>query len=155
MKRNSNKKNGTKTKPLENARRVLDVPGIRITNQRALILEIIRQGQGHLDADEVYRLARKKQPRLSLSTVYRTLQKLKKLDLVAELHFDEAHHHYEIKPSTEHHHLVCLGCGKVVEFECPTSQKMKEDIAREKDFQVTSVEVQMTGYCPTCRQGRK
>ena len=136
-------------------RRALNITGIRITSQRALILEVIRQGWGHLDADEVYRQARKKQPRLSLSTVYRTLQTLKKLGLVEEVHFDEAHHHYEIKPSTEHHHLVCLGCGKVVEFECPTSQKMKEDIASEKDFQVTSVEVQMTGYCPKCRQGRK
>ena len=137
------------------ARRALRVPGLRVTNQRALILEVIRHGQGHLDADEVYRRAQKKQPRLSLSTVYRTLQKLKELGLVEELHFDEAHHHYEIKRPTEHHHLVCLGCGRVVEFECPLSQKMKEDVSREKDFQVTSVEVQITGYCPTCRQGRK
>ena len=106
----------TETKSLENSRRVLSVPGLRATNQRALILEIIRRGQGHLDADEVYRQAREKQPRLSLSTVYRTLQLLKRLGLVEEVHFDEAHHHYEVKPSSEHHHLVCLGCGKVIEF---------------------------------------
>ncbi len=63
----------TKTKSLENTRRALNLPGLRITSQRALILEVIRRGQGHLDADEVYRQAREKQPRLSLSTVYRTL----------------------------------------------------------------------------------
>ena len=74
-------------------RRALNITGIRVTSQRALILEIVRRGQGHLDADEIYRQARKKQPRLSLSTVYRTLQMLKKLGLVEEVHFDEAHHH--------------------------------------------------------------
>lgn len=134
-------------------RKALSSAGLRMTNQRALILEIIRQG--HLDADEVYRQARDKQPRLSLSTVYRTLRMLKKLGLVDELHFEETHHHYEVKPSTEHHHLVCLGCGKIVEFECSLSQRMRQDIARKKGFEVTGVEVNMTGYCAKCRQGRE
>ena len=139
----------------ENTLKTLSAPGLRVTSQRALILEIIRHGRGHLDADEIYRRARKKQPRISLSTVYRTLQTLKKLGLVEELHFDEAHHHYEIKPPTEHHHLVCVACGTVVEFECPLSQKMQEDVSREKGFEVTDVEVRMRGYCPKCRQERK
>ena len=142
-----------KTKSLESNRRALNVTGLRITNQRALILEVIRRG--HLDADEIYRQARVKQPRLSLSTVYRTLRMFKKLGLVEELHFDETHHHYEVKPSSEHHHLVCLGCGKIVEFKCPLSPKMKEDIAREKGFEITGVEIRMTGYCSKCRQNRK
>ena len=142
-----------KTKSLKNNRRALNTTGLRVTNQRALILEIIRQG--HMDADEVYRQARKKQPRLSLSTVYRTLRMFKELGLVEELHFDEAHHHYEMKSSSEHHHLVCLGCGKIVEFECPLSPKMRERVARENDFEVTGVEIRMTGYCPKCRQDSK
>ncbi len=143
----------SKIKSSESNRRALNVTGLRATSQRALILEVVRHG--HLDADEIYRQARAKQPRLSLSTVYRTLRMLKKLGLVEELHFDEAHHHYEIKPSSEHHHLVCLSCGKIVEFECPLSPKMKEDIARKNDFEVTGVEIRMTGYCPKCRQNRK
>jgi len=142
-----------KTKSLESNRRALNVTGLRITSQRALILEVIRRG--HLDADEIYRQARVKQPRLSLSTVYRTLQVLKKLGLVEELHFNDTHHHYEVKPSSEHQHLVCLGCGKVVEFECPLSPKMKENIAQEKGFEVTNVEIRMTGYCSQCRQDRQ
>ena len=134
-------------------RRTLNATGMRITKQRALILEIIRQG--HLDADEVYRQARDKQPRLSLSTVYRTLRMLKELGLVDELHFEETHHHYEVKPSAEHHHLVCLGCGKIVEFEYSLSQRMRQDIARKQGFEVTGVEVNMTGYCAKCRQRRQ
>ncbi len=143
----------SKTKPLESNRRALNVTGLRVTSQRALILEVIRRG--HLDADEIYRQARGKQPRLSLSTVYRTLQVLKKLGLVEELHFDETHHHYEIKPPSEHQHLVCLNCGKIMEFEYPLSQKMKRDIARGKGFEVTGVEIRMTGYCSRCRQDKK
>ncbi len=139
----------------ETGRRALNVPGLRVTNQRALILEIIRYGQGHLDADEVYRRAREKQPRLSLSTVYRTLQTLKKLGLVEEVHFDEAHHHYEIRPSIEHHHLVCLGCGRVVEFRYPLARLVKRNVAEAGDFEITGSEVRITGYCPACRQGKK
>jgi len=130
----------------------LNVPGLRITSQRALILDVIRRGKGHLDADEIHRRARKKQPRLSLSTVYRNLQTLKKLGLVEELHFNEEHHHYEIKPPTKHHHLVCLGCGKVVEFKCPMSQKMREHVSQENDFLIIDEEVRMRGYCPECRR---
>jgi len=134
-------------------RKALSLAGARMTNQRALIMEIIRQG--HLDADEIYRRAREKQPHLSLSTVYRTLRTLTELDLVEELHFDETHHHYEVKTSVEHHHLLCLGCGKVVEFSCLLSPKMKENIGHEKGFEVTGAEVRMTGYCAKCRQKRK
>lgn len=134
-------------------RKALSLAGARMTNQRALIMEIIRQG--HLDADEIYRRAREKRPRLSLSTVYRTLRTLTELGLVEELHFDETHHHYEVKTSIEHHHLLCLGCGKVVEFSCLLSPKMKENIGHEKGFEVTGAEVRMTGYCAKCRQKRK
>ena len=139
----------------ETSRKALNTPRIRFTKQRALILEIIRRGQGHLDADEVYRQAREKQPRLSLSTVYRTLQLLKRLGLVEEVHFDEAHHHYEVKPPSEHHHLVCLGCGKVIEFSYPLTRYVKRNVPEAKDFEVVDAEVRMTGYCPQCRQGKK
>ena len=143
----------SKTKSLEVVRQAL--PGLRITSQRALILEIIRQGQGHLDADEVYLRARRKQPRLSLSTVYRTLHTLKKLGLVDEVHFDEDHHHYEVRPATEHHHLVCLGCGRVVEFQYPLARLVKKNVPQARDFEIAGSEIRITGYCPVCRRNRK
>ena len=87
----------TQEKSLHSDQETLKSAGFRLTSQRALILDIISQGRGHLDADEVYRLAREQQPNISLSTVYRNLQALKKLGLVEELHFDESHHHYEMK----------------------------------------------------------
>ena len=128
---------------------------MRVTNQRALLLKIIRQGEGHLDADELYRRAREKQPRLSLSTVYRALQQFKKLGLVEEVHFDEAHHHYEAKQSSEHHHLICLGCGRVIEFQYLLARYVRRNVPEAKDFEIVETEVRMTGYCPRCRQNRK
>ena len=144
----------TEAKSQENSHSVQGVPGLRITNQRALILEIIRRGQGHLDADEVYRQARERQPRLSLSTVYRTLRMFKKLGLVEEVHFDDAHHRYEVKPPSEHHHLVCLGCGKVIEFRYPLTRYVKRNVPEAKDFDIVDTEIRMTGYCLRCRQGK-
>ncbi len=142
----------SKTKSLESNRRALNVTGLRATSQRALILEIIRRR--HLDADEIYRQARGKQANISLSTVYRTLRMFKKLGLVEELHFDEEHHHYEVKPSAEHHHLVCLDCGRVVEFQYPLARLVKRNVAEAKDFEITGSEVRMTGYCSKCRRNR-
>jgi Fe2+ or Zn2+ uptake regulation protein len=125
---------------------------MRVTSQRSLIIDIIRQG--HFDADEIFRRAKEKEPRLSLSTVYRTLQKLKKLGLVEELHFDEGHHHYEAKPSTEHYHMVCLGCGKVIELRQPLSEVIKQS-AEAEDFDIVETEVRVTGYCAKCRKKRR
>jgi Fur family ferric uptake transcriptional regulator len=136
------------------SRRALNRVGKRVTHQRALIMEIIRKGRGHLDADEIYRRAREKESRLSLSTVYRTLRMLKKLGLVEELHFDEEHHHYEVKPSVEHHHLVCLGCGRVIEFYYPLSRYLRKKIPEAKDFDITETEIRMTGYCSKCRRSQ-
>lgn len=131
-------------------RRTLDKARMRVTSQRSLIINIIRQG--HFDADEIFRRAKEKEPRLSLSTVYRTLQRLKKLGLVEELHFDEGHHHYEAKPSVEHYHLVCLRCGKVIELRQTRSDFIKKSVAEAEDFEIVGTEVRVTGYCAKCRK---
>lgn len=142
-------------KTLETNRKELNAAGMRVTNQRASILDIIRRGEGHLDADEVYRQARRKQPGLSLSTVYRTLSMFKKSGLVQEVHFDEEHHHYEAKASRAHHHLTCLGCGKVVEFRYPLARYVKRNVQEARGFEINETEIQMRGYCPECRKSKK
>ena len=132
-----------------------ELEGQRITGQRRLLLDLLRQSQGHLDADELYRRAKKWEPRLSLSTVYRSLRLFKELGLIEERHFLEEHHHYEARGQTEHHHVVCRGCGKVIEFECPFSRKMKQDVSRHTGFEVFAVEVSMEGYCDRCQRQRE
>ncbi len=123
---------------------------LKKTRQRTLILSIIQQG--HFDADEIYVLARKQNPRISLSTVYRTLQKLKQLGVIDEHHFDETHHHYELKGNDEHYHLICLGCGEITEFQYPMEKYINEKIPAAKNFKIVSTEVKVSGYCDKCRK---
>jgi len=136
-------------------RKILRQAGRRVTPQRLLILEAIQKGGGHLDADEIYRLAKQKDPRLSLSTVYRTLTMPKEAGLIEELHLGEEHHHYELRGEGGHHHLICQGCGKVIEFRCPFSEGLTHDLSQEHDFEVTSIHLDVMGYCTECRQARK
>ncbi len=126
--------------------------GHRMTSQRKLILDIIRTAKGHLDADEIYRLAREKDHHISLSTVYRNLNLLKESELVAERHLGEDHHFYELNVHPQHHHLVCIGCGEVFEFECEFTEKMKSELEEASQFQITSIEVELRGYCPECQR---
>jgi len=132
--------------------RVPKVVGQRATWQRRLLLDLILEAGGHLDADELFRRAKEREPRISLSTVYRNLRLFKKLGLIDERHFAEEHHHYEVKGSSEHYHLVCLGCGRVIEFESPLIQQIKDRVGRGNRFQVTGAEIRLEGYCSRCRK---
>jgi Fur family ferric uptake transcriptional regulator len=123
----------------------------RSTEQRQLIQEILQQADGHLDADEIYHQARLRSPRISLSTVYRNLQVFKELGLVEEHQFGNRRC-YEPAPQAEHHHLVCLGCGRVLEFKCPSTAKLKSRIKKEEGFRVTEAEVRLAGYCLECQE---
>jgi len=125
------------------------------TTQRRLLLELLREADGHLDADELYRRAGVKEPRISLATVYRNLKLFKELGLIAESNLGETHSHYEIKGTAEHHHLVCLGCGQVIEFDSPLIAEAASGIQREKGFDITSAKLKMEGYCPKCKEKRE
>ncbi len=127
--------------------------GNRITAQRRAILKIIQEQGGHLSADDIYYLARKEVPRLSLSTVYRTLELLKGLDLVSELQLAGSHYRYEAQ-SGEHQHLVCLSCGKVIEFQCGHWAEMHRQLADQHGFKITGNRVELFGYCEECSKVR-
>lgn len=132
-------------------RKKLAGSGQRVTSQRLLLLDLIQKQKEHLDADDLYRRARELNPRLSLSTVYRTLRLFKELGLIEELHFQTEHHHYEQRPSREHHHLVCLRCGRIEEFESPHIRGLRQEISRKHRFAITVSEINFTGYCADCR----
>jgi len=135
----------------EEALEALRLRGKRITAQRGLILDIVRESYGHLDAGEIYRRARDKDPRISLSTVYRNLNLLQELGVISELHLDEEHHHYELKEETEHHHLICSGCSRVIEFDSPLVDRLVEQVAREQGFHIDRVHIDLVGLCGECR----
>lgn len=123
---------------------------MRLTRQRALLLDLLRRG--HFDADELFLMAKREFPRIGLATVYRNLKLFKEKGLINELHFEEDHHHYEGKTSKEHCHLICLGCGRIAEFESPFIIKLKKVIGKQLDFEIKITEIKLSGLCSSCRR---
>lgn len=135
----------------ERAREALRAEGHRMTQQRDVLLDVIEHAGAHLDADGLYRRARERDNRISLSTVYRTLALLKQHDLVDELHLAEEHHHYEAKTSRDqHYHLVCTSCGLVEEFSGAIVDRLRDDLQRERGFEVAAVQLDIVGRCARC-----
>ena len=126
----------------------------RVTEQRRLLLDIIRTQGEHLDAEQIYALARQQNPRLSLSTVYRTLSLLRDLGLVDEVHLGEDHHHYELKQATAHHHLVCRACGRVTEFSTSLADELAASVGDEHGYDVQEVRIDLLGLCAQCREAQ-
>jgi Fur family ferric uptake transcriptional regulator len=128
--------------------------GKRITPQRSLLLRVIKESDGHLDADEIYRLAREKDPTISLSTVYRNLNILKELGLISELHLDQEHHHYELRDATDHYHLICSDCDRVIEFDSSLVGELMNQVSGEHQFLIERVHIDLVGLCAKCRAKR-
>jgi Fe2+ or Zn2+ uptake regulation protein/Fe2+ transport system protein FeoA len=132
-------------------RTTLHEAGLRLTGQRELLLQLLQEHGGHLDAHELYRLAHERDPQLNLSTVYRTLSLLRDLGLVNELHLGEEHHHYELRTPATHYHLICSACGAVVEFASPLIEQLKADVGRKNDYEIFDASVDLIGVCAACR----
>jgi len=131
------------------------IHGHSMTNQRQLLLELLRDAEGHIDAKELYRRASARDESISPATVYRSLNLFKELRLVDEMRLGKVRCYYEIKQSPEHQHLVCQGCGKIIEFQNPHFQKLIKAVQREHAFKVTKAELYLEGYCPECGDKEK
>jgi len=124
--------------------------GHPMTAQRQLLLELIQQADGHIDAGELYRLASNKGEVISPATVYRSLNLFKQLGLVDERRLGKVRCYYELKGTSEHQHLVCNCCGKIIEIESPLIRKLVDKVQNEHGFNVTKVEFYLEGYCDQC-----
>ena len=130
--------------------------GVRITEQRRVIAELLEDAEDHLDADTVYRRASRRDPRIHRATVYRTLNRLKKLGLVDELdlmHVEGERHYYEIRPRSFHVHLVCLSCGRVDEPSGTFFEDLERRMLDAIGFRSEVARMEVGGRCTDC-QGR-
>ncbi|MBT3273503.1 MAG: transcriptional repressor [Spirochaetales bacterium] len=134
-----------------NPREILKQLGIQYTCQREIILQVILEGSGHLDAYDIYEIARGNTQKISLSTVYRILQVFRDNGLVSENHLGEEHHHYEVVRDG-HHHAVCEKCGTVIEFSL-SKDKILGLIPEVESFAPSLMEISMIGVCAKCRNG--
>ncbi|MFQ5857046.1 MAG: Fur family transcriptional regulator [Anaerolineae bacterium] len=137
---------------MKEAEKALRNEGLRVTAQRALILDILRESDEHLDADDIYFRARRQDPKLSLSTVYRTLSILKEMGLVSQRYFarDHGREYYESSAAPEHYHFTCVSCGQIVEFETPLIEQLKRDLVMEHGVRFSYACICFEGYCAEC-----
>jgi Fur family ferric uptake transcriptional regulator len=129
--------------------------GHSMTTQRRLLLELIREAEGHIDAKELYRRASARDESISPATVYRSLNLFKQLELIDERRLGKVRCYYELKQSPEHQHLLCQGCGKIIEFESPLVRELLDAVRKKHGFKVTKVELYLEGYCPECEEKEK
>ena len=133
-------------------REVFRASGRRLTPQRRLILEVLEESDEHLDAETLYDHLRVRDPDVSLATVYRTLTVFKEMGLVEEHRLGEVHSHYEPVRDHPHYHFVCLGCGKVIEFDAPLVEKIQRELSESKGVCVTRAHLRLSGYCAQCQR---
>jgi Fur family ferric uptake transcriptional regulator len=138
-----------------NNRQTSQMKGHPLTAQRRLLLDLIRDADGHIDAKELYRRASTRDESIGSATVYRSLNLFKELGLVDEVRLGKIRCCYEIKQSPGHQHVVCQGCGKVIEFQNPHFQKLIKAVQREHGFKITKAELCLEGYCPECEEEEK
>ncbi len=130
--------------------RYLEDHNLKHTRQREAILEVFLKARGHITAEELYEKVRERYPKIGFTTVYRTLKLLCEAGLASERHFGDGPTRYEIEH--EHHdHLVCVRCGRIVEFECSMIESAQDRIADEYGFRLLRHRHELYGHCPRCR----
>lgn len=130
----------------------------KLTPQRQVILQaFVDHPEQHLSAEEVHVIVRKLSPEIGLATVYRTLELLSELDVLQKMDFGDGRSRYEINETDtphHHHHLICLACNKVREFEDDLLETLETVIAKKSSFTIVDHQVKFYGYCQEC-QGKR
>ena len=131
--------------------------GYRQSTRRNRIVETFFSLTGHVSAEELLARVREKDPRVGLTTVYRTLKLLTRCGLAVERKFNRQISMFEPVPQGRHHdHLICLGCGTILEFENQAIESLQESVAREMNFHISRHVLEIYGYCASCaREGRQ
>lgn len=138
---------------LEVLRRYLRDHNLPVTHQREAIAAAVFFSDAHLSVGDIERLLRERGVKAGKATVYRTLGLLAKAGLVQEHDFGEGFKRYEpLEARTHHEHLICLDCGKVVEFSNERIERMKALIADEHGFRHHHHRLEIYGICRECQR---
>ena len=126
--------------------------GYKLTSQRLDILEVLVQDATHPGAMDIFKRVRKKSPQVSMSTVYYTLDILKKEGLIRELEFYDRDNRYDVNVSN-HINLICKKCGKIEDFPGGLPHSYAQ-VQQRTDFQPVAMRYEYYGYCKECRRKR-
>lgn len=143
---------------LSSVYRKLEESSKRLTPQRELVIKLfLDRPDQHLSAEEVHQLVRDEFRDIGMATVYRTLEMLTQLEVLQRVRFKDGKAHYEINLEAttmhRHHHLVCVRCGRVEEFQEDLLDQLETRLFQERGFRVADHELKFYGTCEPC--GRK
>jgi len=130
---------------------ILRANGHKLTPQRHAILKVIAATHDHLTPEAIFDKSRLIDPGIGLVTVYRTLEILNQLNLVCRVHVEGGCRSYMMRRPTEHHHhMICSGCGKVVDFTNCGLGEMEQRLSRESGFNIHGHLLEFYGLCGDC-----
>ncbi|MBA5776079.1 transcriptional repressor [Stappia sp. F7233] len=118
---------------------------MRMTDQRRVIARVIETSTDHPDVEELYRRAVAEDPRISISTVYRTVKLFEDAGIIARLDFRDGRARYETVPDEHHDHLIDLKSGKVIEFRNEEIEALQETIARKLGYRLVDHRLELYG----------
>ncbi len=124
--------------------------GYRLTPQRMLVIEALHNADNHISAEEIFEQLHARYPYSNISTVYRTLELMKKLNLVTETDFGEGCVRYHVAEKGHHHHLVCHACGKIIDLDESIIGPLKDTLLRDYGFDADLRHLAISGECHDC-----
>ena len=143
---------------IEDLRKRLQEKDYKMTEQRREILQVFldQPNEHHLSAEDVHGILRDQKSEIGLATVYRSLELLSSLNILLKIEFGDGCSRYELNttdPDTHrHHHLICIKCHKVIEFDEDKLDELEAEIANKSGFEILNHEVKFFGYCKECRE---
>ncbi len=131
----------------------LKATGLKATLPRLKILDIFQKNtERHLSAEDVYRLLLSDNLEIGLATVYRVLTQFEQAGILSRNYFESGKAVFELNEGSHHDHIVCVDCGRVVEFHDDGIEKRQQEIAGQKGFEIVDHTLAIYGRCARCRQ---
>lgn len=127
-----------------------EITNLGLTKQREVVLQVIREANEHLTANEVFDHAKQFLPTISFATVYNSLRFLKDAGHIAEISFGSGASRFDRKLS-RHDHAICSKCGKLVDLELDFPSELVQTAATVSKFTPESLEFTLRGLCPECK----
>ena len=139
------------TEHINSLRAALLEKGYRLTTARQVILQVLVDSGGHVSADSLVELVRQAAPGIGRMTVYRTLDLLCELGLIRPIYQGTGAAHYILLEDGRHHHLVCSGCGQVIEFDECLEEEIGRLVSGRFHFQIHGHLLEFYGLCELCQ----
>ena len=128
--------------------------GVKLTSQREIIAGVINNSKDHPDVDKIYQRANKKNSKISLATVYRTVKLFEDANVIIKHDFKDGKDKSWYEPATkwEHNHLIDVVTGKVIEFQNPGFEKLSRKIAEKKGYKVIGYKLELFAIKEACKK---